>query len=67
MARDEEDVFGARPKPPVSHDIGQNLETLSVHELDERIGLLKAEIVRLEEARVSKEASKRAADAFFKS
>lgn len=67
MAREDEDVFGTRPKPPVVHEIGQNLEALSVHELDERIGLLKAEILRLDEARVAKEASKRAADAFFKS
>jgi uncharacterized small protein (DUF1192 family) len=37
-----------------------------VHELDERIELLKSEIARLTEARARKEASKNAASAFFK-
>ena len=68
MARDDDDPFGApRPKKIASHEIGQVLDALSVHELDERIALLKAEIERLEAARGAKEASKRAADAFFKS
>ena len=68
MARDDEDPFGApRPKTIATHEIGQVLDTLSVHELDERIALLKAEITRLEGARGAKEASKAAADAFFKS
>jgi uncharacterized small protein (DUF1192 family) len=40
---------------------------LSVHELDERIAALQAEIERLEAAKSGKEASKRAADSFFKS
>ncbi len=67
MAHEDEDVFGNRPKPPVTHEVGQVLDTLSVHELDERIALLQAEIARLTEARGSKEASKRAADSLFKS
>ncbi len=67
MARDDEDPFGApRPKKVATHEIGQVLDALSLHELDERIALLKAEIERLEGARSAKEASKRAADAFFK-
>jgi uncharacterized small protein (DUF1192 family) len=54
-----------RPKPQ-THDIGQDLSTLSVADLDERIALLKREIERLREARTRKEASKTAASAFFK-
>jgi len=68
MAREDDDPFGvAPPKKPTTHEIGQPLDTLSVDELDERVALLKAEIIRLEEARVAKQASKLAADAFFKS
>ena len=55
-----------RPQPS-AHDLGQDLATLSVAELDERIGLLEREIERLRDAKRSKEASKAAADAFFKS
>lgn len=67
MAREDDDPFGvAPPKKPTSHEIGQPLDTLSVDELDERVALLKAEIIRLEEAKVAKQASKLAADAFFK-
>ena len=54
-----------RPKPP-AHEMGQDLSTLSVAELDERIALLEREIERLREARTRKEASKTAASAFFK-
>jgi uncharacterized small protein (DUF1192 family) len=56
-----------RPRPKVPHEIGQALDLLSVHELDERIAALQAEIERLEAAKSGKEASKRAADSFFKS
>ncbi len=55
-----------RPKPP-AHELGQDLSTLSVADLDERIALLEREIERLREARAKKEASKTAASAFFKS
>lgn len=55
------------PKPKANpHEIGQDLSMLSVFELDERIGLLKVELSRLEVARAAKEASKSAADSFFK-
>jgi uncharacterized small protein (DUF1192 family) len=65
---DDEDPFGAKVrKKPTHHEIGQLLDALSVDELDERIGLLQAEIARLEQARQAKQASKTAADAFFKS
>lgn len=55
-----------KPRPKPTHELGQDLSTLSVHELDERIALLREEIDRLQDARGRKEASKNAASAFFK-
>ena len=67
MAIFEEDAL-SRPRPqPSRHEIGQPLDLLSVHELDERLGALKAEIERLRIDRDAKAASRAAADAFFKS
>ena len=54
-------------KKTTSHEIGQDLSALSLHELAERIAVLQAEIVRLEAARSAKSASMSAASAFFKS
>jgi uncharacterized small protein (DUF1192 family) len=63
----DDDPFGAEVrKKPTHHEIGQALDLLSVSELAERIALLQTEIARLEEMRRAKEASKNAADAFFK-
>jgi uncharacterized small protein (DUF1192 family) len=57
-----------KPRPkPAAHEVGQDLSTLSVSELDERIELFEREIERLREARERKEASRNAASAFFKS
>jgi hypothetical protein len=64
---DDADPFGTVRKPASVHEIGQPLDALSVTELAERIAMLEAEIERLAAMRRSKEASKRAADAFFKS
>ena len=61
-AIDEDD----RPKKKITHEIGQELTLLSVGELTERITLLKEEIVRLEANMATKQASKSAADLFFK-
>jgi uncharacterized small protein (DUF1192 family) len=55
----------AKPKPPI-HEIGQDLTTLSVAELDARIALLKSEIARLEADKATKGSHRAAADAFFK-
>jgi uncharacterized small protein (DUF1192 family) len=55
-----------RPKKKIVHEIGQELALLSVGELTERIALLKAEIARLEANMASKQATKSAADLFFK-
>jgi uncharacterized small protein (DUF1192 family) len=65
MARIDDDPLAPVRKP--THEIGQPLDTLSVDELDERVTLLREEIERLEKARVAKQASRAAADAFFKS
>lgn len=51
-------------KAPV-HEIGTALDTLSVEELHERIGALRAEIERLEKAIENKTQSRSAADAVF--
>jgi len=61
-AIDEDD----RPKKKLVHEIGQDLTLLSVGELNEHIALLKEEIARLEADIKSKQASKSAADLFFK-
>ena len=61
-AIDDED----RPKKKLVHEIGQDLTLLSVDELNERIALLKEEIARLEADIAKKQASKSAADLFFK-
>ncbi|CAA9335164.1 MAG: hypothetical protein AVDCRST_MAG90-1691 [uncultured Microvirga sp.] len=55
------------PSKPPAHEIGQDLSRLSVAELEERIAILQREIERLGEARAAKEATKLAADAFFRS
>ena len=55
-----------RPKKKISHEIGQELTLLSVGELTERVTLLKDEIARLEANMATKQASKSAADLFFK-
>ena len=55
-----------RPKKKIVHEIGQNLTLLSVGELDERIAILREEIARLEADIRTKQASKSAADLFFK-
>ena len=55
-----------RPKKKITHEIGQDLTLLSVKELDERTALLREEITRLEADRTKKQASRSAADQFFK-
>ncbi|CAH1650373.1 conserved hypothetical protein [Hyphomicrobiales bacterium] len=55
------------PRPVIQHVLGQDLSTLSLHELTERIALLRAEIERLTAAQAAKEASRAKADAVFRS
>ena len=55
------------PKKKPDMVIGENLELLSVAELEQRVQALESEIVRVKAAIASKRASKTAADAFFRS
>ncbi len=65
-ALDAEYVFGAKPKPRLAHEIGQNVDDLSEPELAERIALLRSEIDRLEKAIEARQATRTAADSAFK-
>ncbi|GLQ11804.1 hypothetical protein GCM10007913_37360 [Devosia yakushimensis] len=53
-------------KRPKTHEVGMAIDTMSVEELTERIGLLEAEIVRLREAIEARGATRKAAEAAFK-
>jgi uncharacterized small protein (DUF1192 family) len=55
-----------RPKKKVVHEVGQELTLLSVDELAQRVQLLRDEIARLEADMKNKQASRSAADQFFK-
>ena len=61
-AIDEDD----RPKKKIVHEIGQDVTLLSVAELNGRIALMREEIARLEADIKNKQASRSAADQFFK-
>jgi uncharacterized small protein (DUF1192 family) len=61
-AMDDDD----RPKKKLQHEIGQELTLLSVAELNERIALLRDEIARLEADIAKKNATRSAAETFFK-
>ncbi|QDZ00026.1 DUF1192 family protein [Nitratireductor mangrovi] len=50
----------------VPHEIGQDLSLLSVDELAQRIGVLRAEIDRLEADMKEKGSTKAAAEALFR-
>jgi uncharacterized small protein (DUF1192 family) len=54
------------PKKKIVHEIGQDLSLLSVAELTDRIASMREEIARLEAAMAGKQASRQAADMFFK-
>lgn len=56
----------ARPTPPKAASIGENLETLSVAELEARIAAFTAEIERVNAELARKRAHENAAEALFK-
>ncbi|EKS29556.1 DUF1192 domain-containing protein [Afipia felis] len=56
-----------RPRPKITHQLGQDLSLLSLDDLNERVGMLEAEIERLKAEAVKKRASRDAAAGFFKS
>lgn len=53
-------------KKPKTHEVGMLIDTMSVDELSERIGLLEAEIVRLKAAIDARGGARQAAEAMFK-
>ena len=65
-AFDDDPVFAPKPKAPVAHEIGQNIDDLSAPELAERIALLRSEIDRLEKAIEARLATRAAAASIFK-
>lgn len=54
------------PKKKLAHEIGQDVALVSAGELEERIAMLRAEIVRLEAEVEKRRASRSAADAVFR-
>lgn len=51
----------------ITHEVGSDLDALSVEELELRIGLMEHEIGRLRQSIASKGDSLSAAESFFKS
>lgn len=49
-----------------THEVGMSIDAMSVDELQERIGLLEAEIRRLREAIEARQRTRSAADSMFK-
>lgn len=58
--------FEDLPKKPAGITVGENLDLLSVAELEHRVQALESEIERTRSAIQSKRASKTAADSFFR-
>jgi len=63
MSIDDDD----RPRPKITHQLGQDLSLLSFDDLNERIAMLETEIERLKAEALRKRASRDAAASFFKS
>ncbi len=63
MALFDEDVPRKRP----IYELGEDLSTLSIGELDERVQMLKDEIARIEQVLSEKKSSVDIAASFFKS
>jgi uncharacterized small protein (DUF1192 family) len=55
------------PKAKHEHVLGENLEAISLDELNLRVAVLQREIQRIQEEIARKKISRSAADAFFKS
>ena len=63
---DHEDPSPVRADDPLATLARQDLDALSVAELDRRIALLQAEIARTESKRVAADSVRSAADALFR-
>jgi uncharacterized small protein (DUF1192 family) len=56
-----------QPKKKLApHEVGMPIDTMSVDELQERIGLLEAEVVRLKDAITARQRTRNAAESIFK-
>jgi uncharacterized small protein (DUF1192 family) len=64
MPIDPEELLPKKKLPDVV--LGDDLSTMSAHELERRISLLETEIARCKEAIGSRHATRAAADTFFK-
>jgi uncharacterized small protein (DUF1192 family) len=64
VAMDTDDL-APRKKPP-QIQLGEDVSTLSAHELEARIALLEEEIARCKRAIAARHATKSAAENFFK-
>ena len=64
MPIDPEELQPRKKQPDIV--LGEEISALSAHELENRIAALEAEIVRCREAIRARDATKSAADAFFK-
>lgn len=62
MPLDDDD----KPKKKPVHELGEDLSRLSLDELAARVEMLKAEIVRIEEAATAKRTSADVAASFFR-
>ena len=54
------------PKKIKAHEVGMPIDTMSVDELEERIGILETEIARLREAISDRQRTKDQANSIFK-
>jgi len=59
------DLDEPRKKPPAIV-LGEDISTLSAHELEKRITALDAEVARCKDAIAARHATKSAAESFFK-
>jgi uncharacterized small protein (DUF1192 family) len=64
MAIDPEELLPKKKTPEIV--LGEDLSAMSAHELEARISKLEAEIVRCRESIHARQATKSAADSFFK-
>jgi uncharacterized small protein (DUF1192 family) len=64
MPIDPEELLPRKKQPEIT--LGEDLSAMSAHELEQRIATLEGEIVRCREAITQRNATKSAADAFFK-
>lgn len=53
-------------KKPKGHEVGMNIDTMSVEELTDRIALLESEIARLKATIAARQKTRNAAEALFK-